>query len=131
MTLDRRTEDKPAMVERVVALETNVSSIHDAVTSLGDDLRQHIVTESEVIRDLAVAMQAVVSTTDTNAKTMERMSSSLDKMADHTTRVAALEAWRDKAEPSLDKAKMMWWFVTVAAVIVPGLWAVATHFKWF
>lgn len=126
---NRRAEDQPHVVERVVALETNVTHIKDAVNELGDDLRLHIRDESEVIKDLAVAMQSVVSATESNAKTMERVSTTLDKMADHTARVQSLEQWREKAEPNLDKAKMTWWFVTVAAVIVPGAWAVLTHFK--
>lgn len=124
------------MVERMIALEYNVGHIKDTVGDLGNDLRDHIRDESEVIRDLAVSMQKVVSATESNAiatasnaATNERLSDTLSKMADHTVRVQSLEAWREKAEPSLDKAKMMWWFCTIAAVIVPGGWAVLTHFK--
>lgn len=128
--MNRRVTDRIEVVERVVALETNVGNIKDAIHSLGDDLREHISTESEVIKDLAVSMQKVVTATEMNAATMERVSTTLQTMADHTTRVQALESWREKAEPNIEKARMMWWGAAtafaVAVVIVSAAWTVIT-----
>ena len=104
MEYNRRAEDKPAVVERVVALETNVGHIKEAINTLGDDLREHITVESEVIKDLAVSMQKVVGAVESNANTMERMAGTVQTMADHSSRVSALERWRENAEPALEKA---------------------------
>ena len=131
MEYNRRAEDKPAVVERVVALETNVGHIKEAINTLGDDLREHITVESEVIKDLAVSMQKVVGAVESNANTMERMAGTVQTMADHSSRVSALERWRENAEPALEKANRLWWAIGLAAFLAPGFWALATKFGWF
>lgn len=131
MEFNRRATDRPEVIERVVALETNINNVKDAVTELTGDLRSHIRDESSDVGNLTIAIERLSANQETQTRTLERVADTLQTVAVHSARVQSLEDWRDKTEGRLDEVTSKVAFIfRLAAITVPvggAVWAIVEY----
>lgn len=140
---NRRATDSPDSVERIVSLEVNVqhvkesvNDVKESVTSLAEDLREHIRSEDGIagsITQLRVAAEM-------NNETLNRMASALEQVPTQNTRVHSLEEWRGRVDTWVEKTEArqddsgekinrIYWMCGLIAAVIPGVWALLTYFK--
>jgi regulator of replication initiation timing len=136
----RRAEDKPAMVERVIALEYNVTHVKDTVDGLASHLREHIDDEGASLKVMGEALQRVSLATELNTATMERMANTLETVAQQNVRLHSVEEWRSRVDPKVeatetkleatkDRIDFIYKLVAVGVPVIIAAWTLLTHFN--